>query len=620
MLRFVALVWNNRDREADSYAGTLAAQISHKFSKWNTILHRSTLRVLVPDDAYSEQQTIRTLDGNGVILGTLFRNLRTGGDSPDPRITSISNSTSKEITETHFRNLVNDYWGSYVSIFYDPRMAKSYIFRAPLGFVNCFFVNSNKVRIYFSRTEDVIGLLSQRFEPNWQYIATRLVSDTPRRHETSVVGILSLTQGECATHELESIAHHQVWHPSLVAQSDPILNSDEAIKDLRHAAIVSVRSWAAAHPRLLVRLSGGLDSSIVLGCLHKKDTEGDAFCFNEYSIGSDSDERKFARLVAELAQRPLIEQERRTGLRWELTSTASRTAVFSHELLNLTTAPRATEIAKSLNATAVFTGNGGDELFYRDPALSVISECFQVLGLDYRLPSLLLSVAQMERLSIWKVIGDSVTEILQRSHKPWKKPLDTLLKHPSKKMLNSDFIKGLISKDYLPHPWFEQNEYLPKAKYYQVSGLICIPYESPLEQYGDPEVIHPLMSQPLVEICLRIPAFIHIGAGFDRAIARRAFSGLVPQEILTRTTKGRIREHTQDIITANAEMLRHTILDGELVRHGVLNKSLLDASLADAPTVGVGFEDIVDYVSIELWLKAWRNAFVHESRERLVAG
>ena len=48
-------------------------------------------------------------------------------------------------------------------------------------------------------------------------------------------------------------------------------------------------------------------------------------------------------------------------------------------------------------------------------------------------------------------------------------------------------------------------------------------FYDPLGQGNEAERISPLFSQPLMELCLRIPTYVLTEGGWDRAVARRAF-------------------------------------------------------------------------------------------------
>src|SRR3546814_16146244 len=53
-----------------------------------------------------------------------------------------------------------------------------------------------------------------------------------------------------------------------------------------------------------------------------------------------------------------------------------------------------------------------------------------------------------------------------------------------------------------------------------------------------PPHIAPLLSQPIVELCLSIPTWMWISGGLNRAVARKAFEGRLPAIITRRTHKG----------------------------------------------------------------------------------
>jgi asparagine synthase (glutamine-hydrolysing) len=117
-----------------------------------------------------------------------------------------------------------------------------------------------------------------------------------------------------------------------------------------------------------------------------------------------------------------------------------------------------------------------------------------------------------------------------------------------------------------------------------------------------------LGSQPLVEVCLRIPTFLHLSDGRDRNIARQAFHREVPGSILQRITKGGVEEHGKQLITRSMRFIREFLLDGVLVRERFLNADLLDDALSARPSRSqVVMGDIMSYLGFEVWLKAWSH-------------
>jgi asparagine synthase (glutamine-hydrolysing) len=50
--------------------------------------------------------------------------------------------------------------------------------------------------------------------------------------------------------------------------------------------------------------------------------------------------------------------------------------------------------------------------------------------------------------------------------------------------------------------------------------------------------VSPLVSQPLIELCLAIPTWFWCADGQNRAIARKAFAGDLPPPTLARRSRG----------------------------------------------------------------------------------
>src|SRR5690606_20996432 len=78
---------------------------------------------------------------------------------------------------------------------------------------------------------------------------------------------------------------------------DPRSAAIELRRTVRHC----VRSWAACHPGLALRLSGGLDSSIVLSCFggSADSTRELPLCITFYGTNAGADPRRWARLAAQ---------------------------------------------------------------------------------------------------------------------------------------------------------------------------------------------------------------------------------------------------------------------------------------------------------------------------------
>jgi asparagine synthase (glutamine-hydrolysing) len=87
---------------------------------------------------------------------------------------------------------------------------------------------------------------------------------------------------------------------------------------------------------------------------------------------------------------------------------------------------------------------------------------------------------------------------------------------------------------------------------------------------------HPLLSQPLMEICLQIPTYLLLRGGRERGLAREAFADRVPVQILRRRDKGSIMSHATEMLRRSEPFVRELLLDGVLVGSGVIVRRELE--------------------------------------------
>jgi asparagine synthase (glutamine-hydrolysing) len=157
------------------------------------------------------------------------------------------------------------------------------------------------------------------------------------------------------------------------------------------------------------------------------------------------------------------------------------------------------------------------------------------------------------------------------------------------------------------HPWFEVAKSVGPAKFDQIHSLTTpIEFYDPFGDRLAVERIYPLMSQPLIEACLRIPTYVLAKDGEDRALARMAFEKELPSAIRRRHEKGRLDEHIKEIYLKNLSAIREILLDGELVRRGLLDRVKVEQALTKRPNAGVGgLVEVMDHLSTEAWLHSW---------------
>ncbi len=175
--------------------------------------------------------------------------------------------------------------------------------------------------------------------------------------------------------------------------------------------------------------------------------------------------------------------------------------------------------------------------------------------------------------------------------------------------LLSDSTRSSMDSQRILHPWVDAAGHLPNSKQRQIFHIVDTQnfYHTP-NHYAD--IVHPLISQPIIELCLQIPSYVLSYGGVDRALVRDAFDGLVPRDILRRTSKGTTTGYHSSLLLKNLTKIRELVLDGLLVSEGLLDKQRTESALTESSLIRDAhmLKHLFDVVRAETWLNAWNSA------------
>jgi len=147
---------------------------------------------------------------------------------------------------------------------------------------------------------------------------------------------------------------------------------------------------------------------------------------------------------------------------------------------------------------------------------------------------------------------------------------------------------------------------------HRVGNLVAPPeIYNPYEEPGAwaPYIAQPFYSQPMVELCLRIPAYIHFHEGRDRGLARAAFKTEIPEQIRRRQWKDQVPGGMETLVRLNRAYLRDVLLGGILCQEGFLNPSAVDTALSGKfSTMQYCIDEVVNYFHLESWLRNFMPA------------
>jgi asparagine synthase (glutamine-hydrolysing) len=247
-------------------------------------------------------------------------------------------------------------------------------------------------------------------------------------------------------------------------------------------------------------------------------------------------------------------------------------------------------------------------LFHMPPAAPTAADYIRRRGVDRRFFGIALEAAQIDRVSIWKVLGGALMNgifLPPRSFVPGE------FGHPDHSLLTREARESIYHANPLRfvHPWLHALPDVPYGKFPLIASLSWnSAYFHALSAPDEPDLVHPFFSEPLVELCLRLPTYSMLRDGWDRALAREAFDSDLPQIVKSRISKGSPNLHVRERIDYNATFIRDLLADGVLVNRGILDrKRLADCLPGQAKRSPSSPVDLWICTIAEAWSRTWQN-------------
>ncbi len=598
MFRYIALAWNPHIVNADHVARQFG-QVLQAAPGWSLQQSRAGLLVFVTGGRDRVNVVYPLSGADGLVLGKLFR--RSELNHRPSREVQLTDSESQAIVSSRGQALIDRFWGRYVA-FLPASISDMLVVRDSGGALPCFRTRHEGVHIVFSWLEDLLTALPLLPRPrvSWPGLAAHLLHVKISGHGTALEGIHKVLPGEVVALGEQDGACTLLWDAAAIALQPQDMAPEQAAPQLRRMVRACAQHWASCHDHLLLRLSGGVDSSILLSCLDHQATASRVTCVNYHSPGHDSDERSFARLAARRAKRELVERERDAQFHLEQVLDIARTPEPCNYVGRTGTGRMDAMLARERGADALFTGAGGDQLFFQMRGCWPAGDYLQLRGLDAGFPGALMDAARLGRVSVWRALLAAVRSVGTPSE-TWRSAGMQLA------LVNQEALPRHLLSDEIVHPALLRARKLPMGKAFQTRQLLHpLDGYDPFEREAAPELVHPLLSQPLVELCLKLPTYVLTHGGRGRALAREAFANDMPAEIAGRWSKGGMGEHLQHILHRSMGLARSLLLDGELVRHGLLNRARVEEALSDRPTaLAAHLHEIHVCIGIEAWLQRW---------------
>jgi len=424
----------------------------------------------------------------------------------------------------------------------------------------------------FSDVNDLAPLELPEPTPNWQYLAAFIYSSQSQVRACAFNEIQEVLVGERLLVQGRSVCQTALWDPRTICRQRRIDRYEDAVAEIREVARKCIDAWARSYDLMLLGLSGGFDSAVVLGSLSHSPSRPRITCLNQYGAASHEDEREYARAAAvragvTLLEVPMTSAADRFDSRLLLAPRTPKPAVTT--LFRLLEIDLINRIAKETGARTLWTGQGGDHIFLQTTDASSAADYLDTRGLRPGFIAAVRDAARLSRQPYWFVLRSAYSRRRGTRRAP-----NSLARTPC--FVDPAALPDDVDK-YVSHPWTADAEDLPRGKQMQIRFLAEVANRHrPIARLERAPQHHPLLSQPLMEVCLQIPTYLLLRGGRERGLAREAFSDRVPSQILRRRDKGSIVSHATEMIRQSEPFVRELLLDGVLAQAGVIVRSELE--------------------------------------------
>lgn len=589
MTGYAALRWNRADAGAAQAADRIADWLGRQ--GWRRAIDAAGWCVML--DRPDTGAFLRTCAQDRIaLIGRLFDRAATlFGRNPEPILPS-----DPESFHALAQTLTTRGWGAYVAIGIDEADPdRTWIFRDPIGALECVTWRARGVRIVSSTPEAILPVARpDGLGIDWTRVAHLLAFPGSVGDDLPLTGLHAVPAGTVVECRRTDRTETRVWHPADCCSPLPATTQEP---ERRLAGLVDscVATWCSDIRNGAAELSGGLDSAIVAAAASRAKPSPIHRWFHYSSDDIAGDERQYAEAVADHLGLPLttrIRAARRLGLEdIETMPIAARPGSGAASLFHDRDLAAKLD---ALNVDAVLTGHGGDAIFFQ-PASPLVAADLWADGRSLAGKwAALIDIARWTNISIWRVCATALRHGI----------------HPSPLAIPSTmhrFLGEAARGARHRSPWLDGIAHLPPAKQLQIWMIA-----NGRSVFGASwcaqgrRMVHPLMSQPLIEHVLAIPAIELTAGRRERYLARAAFARRLPPTLIERRGKGDLTLYFGRMLAGSTDFLRAYLLDGTLAAHKVIDRRALETILTpDTLMAEDHYSELLTSLILERWARSW---------------
>jgi asparagine synthase (glutamine-hydrolysing) len=520
----------------------------------------------------------------GVVLGRVFD--RAATDAGRVADAALDGLVDLQPIEACAR-LISGAWGGYVAIFASKRSEPPTVLRDPSGALEAYVWRKGDVTLIGSEVPD--GAEPAELAIDWSRLGAILASPARGAGAPPLVGIQVVDPGSCR-HGPGGRQQTVLWEPAGRIRAAG-RRRGAGVSQLRATVEACTAALADGAQTILCEISGGLDSAIVATTLAAVGRPAHA-AINFYRRQAEADERAYAQHAASRAGVALTTVLREpTPLDAETFELSARAPRPNFNAVDPSYDAGLCQAITAAQADVLFTGHGGDVVFLQVGASALARELLAGRPCEGHRLARLADIARRMRRSVWSLAWEALT------------------RRPSRWTMDAVERPRLVTvaPSHDVHPWLKDLHGVPSAKRAQVHGLVMgLILMEPTRRADLARLAHPLLTQPVIELCLSIPAPILCSGDGDRTLARAAFADRLPSSIVERRSKGDVSVYLGRNLAGSLDYLRPLLLEGRLAAKGLIDRAAVDQALTHEAMIWKDTTvDVLAAATLEAWVRHW---------------
>ena len=543
------------------------------------------------DEEYLSDKIIPLMNNRGIFIGKMF-------DQHNHAPAIFNEADSTEVSQNP-KLILKKWWGRYIGVVFNQQTQSSTLVRDPQGLSTLFYIIKPNGILFSSHLHLLYDALEEKPSVNISFFAEYAINTNNASSRTPFENILELQPGMGltlnfnGTHIIKNLWDVSGFKGEFITDQQAV--EEELLATLR----ATTKAWAQDSSGVCVELSGGADSSGVMILLRDVLPDLNLIGVNYFdSKTPSSNEIPHAQEVADACNAPLHFIDWQTTPLLTPLPSSWRPDRPTSLFLSHSTSNQLRAIATKNNCSEIMNGQGGDHVFLAPQPAEALADYW--LDKGFRgIGHPMKEISASNRMPWSTLARDSVKDVARYYGNKQKTtkidaPVITpayLAKHKETDFYLKDHLKGF---------------YPGKIKHIQALSH-GVMYADRSQRINGYTMTHPLLSQPLIELALKIPTYQSFNNGFDRIFFRNAVSRIKKPQALWRTLKGETTGSMIKELSGNASIIHDMILAGRLAQSGMVNTQWLTEQITK---VRHGQADnlwpIIHLLTSQLWLNQWK--------------